>query len=54
MQKAHAHCHDRKTNKNRLKIACFGLKSDLHIELIFKPEEEIRAFLRMRSGKRQK
>ena len=63
MQKAYAHCRDMKTNKNRLKIAFFGLKSDLqrfsgmlnpNLSSLLKPEVEITAFLRMRSGKTAK
>jgi len=52
-----------KNAKNMLKIAFFGLKSDLYrfsgmlnpnLSSFFKPEVEIRAFLRTRSGKTAK
>ena len=52
-----------KNGKNRLKIAFFGLKSDFYrfsgmlnpnLGSFLKPEVEIRAFLRMRSGKTAK
>jgi len=56
--------HAQWTNgKNRLKIALFGLKSYLYrfsgmlnpnLGSFLKPEVEIRAFLRMRSGKNGK